>query len=98
MIEILMKRNFFHVKVEDLAIDVAYFVLDQYDSWSGNCRFRSARSLDIRNGRCGRRWWIGCGEMLYQASVILVHDSHLLGYTMYLTMKTLKTWLLLAIR
>ena len=59
------------------------------------------RHVEPRGHRVGcysRRWWIGCGEMLYQAGVILVHDSHLLGYTMYLTMKTLKTWLLLAIR
>ena len=37
MIEILMKRNFFHIGDEDLAIDVAYFVLGQYYDCSENC-------------------------------------------------------------
>ena len=31
-----MKRNFFHVRGEDLAIDVAYFVLGQYYGWYVN--------------------------------------------------------------
>ena len=38
MIGILIKRNLFHIGDEDLAIDVAYFVLGQYYSYSGNFR------------------------------------------------------------
>ena len=38
MIEILMKRNFFYVGDEDLAINVAYFMLGQYYIWSVNYR------------------------------------------------------------
>ena len=39
MIGILTGKNFFHVRDEDLAINVAYFVLGHYYSCSGNyCR------------------------------------------------------------
>ncbi|GFY87571.1 hypothetical protein Acr_05g0012100 [Actinidia rufa] len=48
---------------------------------------KAVRSLNIGNGRCGWRWWIGRGEELYQAGVILIHDSHLLGHTMYLAVE-----------
>ena len=65
MIGVLMKRNFFHVGDEDLSIDVAYFVLDQYYNCSEIFVARSVRQLDIQNKRCGWRWWIDCGEMLY---------------------------------
>ena len=37
MIGILMKRNFFHIRDEDLAIDVTYFMLGQYYGCFGNC-------------------------------------------------------------
>ena len=36
MIGILMKRNYFHVGVEDVVISVAYFLLGQYYGWSMN--------------------------------------------------------------
>ena len=89
MIGILKKKNFFHVGDEDLAIDVAYFVLGQYYGCSRIVVTRSSRLLDIQNEKCGWRWWIGCGKMRYQASVILFQDSHLLNHTMYLTMEYL---------
>ncbi|GFZ14551.1 hypothetical protein Acr_24g0007410 [Actinidia rufa] len=41
--------------------------------------------------RCWRckRWRVICSEVLYEASIIFVHDSHMLCHTMYLTVEAL---------
>ena len=82
MIGILTKRKFFHVGDEDLAIDVAYFVLGQYYGCFGNY----SRPIDETVGYSKREVRL---EVLYQASIILVHDSLLLGHTMYLIVESL---------
>ena len=54
---------------------------------------RMARSIKLFWYRCyGGRWWIIGSEMLYQACIILVHDSNMLGDPMHFTMETLKIW------
>ena len=85
----ILTRNFVHVEDEALAIDVAYFILSQYYGRSGNYHRPIGETIRGATGGAAGGRWIGCGEMLYQAGVILVHDSHLFSHTMYLTVKSL---------
>ncbi|GFY85329.1 hypothetical protein Acr_04g0000670 [Actinidia rufa] len=60
----------------------------------------SKRSLNNFWSRCDGRWRrrIVCGEVLYNAGILFIHDSYLFGDPMHLTMKALKIGILNGVR
>ena len=89
MIRILTMRNFVLFGDLDLAIDIDILCSTGATIVLRIIIARSARSIDIQDGRCGRRLRIGCGEVLYQTGVVLVHDSYLLAHIVYFTVEPL---------
>ena len=51
-----------------------------------------AKSTNIFWDRRSRRWLVVCGEVLYQADIVLVHDPNLFGDPKQLIVKALKIW------
>ena len=97
--EFLTKTSFLHVR-EDLVIDVALFALGQYCGCSGNgCLLREEsdgiaqyREREVRPKVMD---WPPRGAVL--SEYYSHHDSHLLGHTVYLTVKAFLIWSLAGI-
>ena len=50
---------------------------------------RTARSFSFRDRCCRRKWWVICGEVLYQVTVIFIHDADLFDNPMHFSVETL---------